>query len=185
VAALPLLADGSNGLDYQNATPLVIGLLGNAFSAGTGTNKLARVLVQDASGHSGTQSAGIRATAQAKLSDAGYTYLDGSTTTRRSTSVIEIKSGAEQTAADEVATSLDLPTSDVQIVSGLQSLADVTVLLGAEWPGLAHVNLNANPQPSGSASSSASAGSSHPSGKSSSSASASASATSKSSSGQG
>jgi hypothetical protein len=156
VAPLPLLTDGSNELNYQNATPLVTGLLGNAFSAGTGADKLARVLVQDASGHTGTQSLGIRDAAQAKLSDAGYTFLDGSTTARRPTSVVEIKSGAEQTAADEIATALDLPTSDVQIVSGLQSLADVTVLLGAEWPGLAHVNLNANPQPTGSASSSAS-----------------------------
>ncbi|HEY3870812.1 MAG TPA: LytR C-terminal domain-containing protein [Actinocrinis sp.] len=160
VSPLPLLTDGSNELNYQGATPLVIGLLGNAFSAGIGANKLPRVLVQDASGHTGTQSSVIRGTAQGKLADAGYTYLDGSTTTRRSTSVIEIGSSAEQSAADQIAATLGLSTSEVQIVSGLQSLADVTVLLGAEWPGLAHVNLSANPQPTGSASSSASPSSS-------------------------
>lgn len=160
VSPLPLLTDGSNELNYQSATPLVIGLLGNVFSAGTGADKLPRVLVQDASGHSGVQSLGIRETAQGKLSDAGYTFLDGSTTTRRSTSVVEIGSSAEQSAADQIASTLGLPTGDVQIVSGLQSLADVTVLLGAEWPGLVHVNLNPNPQPTGSASASASASSS-------------------------
>jgi hypothetical protein len=143
VKALPLRADGSMELDYTAAAPIVNNLLGGALKAGAAAGQVSRVLVDDATGRSGSQSSYIRSAAQAKLSNAGYTFIDGSSMARRATSVVEIPSGSQHDAAVQIAETLGLPANDVQVVSGMSTIADVTVLLGADWPALAGVTVPA------------------------------------------
>jgi hypothetical protein len=99
------------------------------------------VLVEDASGHTGDQSAYVRAAAQAKLSNAGYTYIDGASVARRANSEVEVPTQSQHDAAVQVAATLGLPANDVQVVPGMSTIADVTVLLGADWPSLAGVSV--------------------------------------------
>jgi anionic cell wall polymer biosynthesis LytR-Cps2A-Psr (LCP) family protein len=137
---LPLRTDGSNALDTQAAAPIVSGLLGGALAA-VSPGQVSRVLVEDASGHTGAQSQAIRGTAQARLTNNGYSFIDGSTVARRATSVVEAGSADQKSAAVQIAQSLGLQASNVQVVSGLSSLGDVTVVLGEDWPSLAGVTL--------------------------------------------
>ncbi len=141
VQALPLRSDGSMELDYAAAAPIVTRLLGGALKAGAAAGQLSRVLVEDASGHTGDQSAYVRAAAQAKLSNAGYTYIDGASVARRATSVVEVPTQGQHDSAVQVAATLGLPANDIQVVPGMSTIADVTVLLGADWPALAGVTV--------------------------------------------
>lgn len=154
---LPLRTDGSMELDYTAAAPIVTNLLGGALKAGAAAGQLSRVLVEDASGHTADQSAYIRAAAQAKLSNAGYTYIDGASVNRHATSVVEVPSAGQHDAAVQIAETLGLPANDVQVVPGMSTIADVTVLLGADWPGLAGVTVPPAGSVKGSPSASASA----------------------------
>ena len=138
---LPLRTDGSMELDYTAAAPIVTKLLGGALKAGAAAGQLSRVLVEDASGHTDSQSGYIRAAAQAKLSNAGYTYIDGASVAKRTTSVVEVPSAAQHDAAVQIAETLGLPANDVQVVTGMSTIADVTVLLGSDWPALAGVTV--------------------------------------------
>jgi hypothetical protein len=99
------------------------------------------VLVEDASGHTGIQSQVIRGAAQARLANGGYTFVDGATVAHRSTSVVEVGSDGAKSAAVQLAATLGLQPNDVQVVPGMSSFADATVLLGADWPKLANVTL--------------------------------------------
>jgi len=137
---LPLRTDGSNLMDAQAAAPIVSNLLGGALAAES-PGQVSRVLVEDATGHTGAQSQSVRGAAQAKLTNSGYTYLDGSTAARRGTSVVEVASADKKSAAVQIAETLGLQATNVQVVSGLSSIADVTVLLGADWPNLAGVTV--------------------------------------------
>ena len=138
---LPLRTDGSMELDYAAAAPIVTKLLGGALKAGAAAGQLSRVLVEDASGHAADQSSYIRAAAQAKLSNAGYTYIDGASVAKRTTSVVEVQSAGQHDAAVQIAETLGLPANDVQVVPGMSTIADVTVLLGTDWPALAGVTV--------------------------------------------
>lgn len=153
---LPLRTDGSMELDYTAAAPIVTKLLGGALKAGAAAGQLSRVLVEDASGHTVDQSSYVRAAAQAKLSNAGYTYIDGASVAKRTTSVVEVPSAGQHDAAVQIAQTLGLPANDVQVVPGMSTIADVTVLLGSDWPALAGVTVpppgTARTSPSASAS---------------------------------
>lgn len=158
VQALPLRTDGSMEMDYTAAAPIVTRLLGGALKAGAAAGQLSRVLVEDASGHTADQSAYVRAAAQAKLSNAGYTYIDGASVARRATSMVEVPTQDQHDAAVQVAATLGLPANDVHVVPGMPTIADVTVFLGADWPALAGVTvppagsakITASPSPSAS-----------------------------------
>lgn len=138
--AIPLRTDGSNEMDVQAAAPLVSSLLGGALNT-QNNGQISRVLVEDASGHTGIQSQAIRGAAQARLANGGYTFIDGSTVVRRSTSVIEVGSDGAKAAAVQVAATLGLQPDSVRVVPGMSTFADATVLLGADWPKLANVAL--------------------------------------------
>jgi anionic cell wall polymer biosynthesis LytR-Cps2A-Psr (LCP) family protein len=138
--ALPLRTDGSNELDVQAAAPIVSSLLGGALNT-QNNGQISRVLVEDASGHTGIQSQVIRGAAQARLANGGYTFVDGATVAHRSTSVVEVGSDGAKSAAVQLAATLGLQPNDVQVVPGMSSFADATVLLGADWPKLANVTL--------------------------------------------
>lgn len=153
VQPLPLRTDGSDELDYQAAAPVVSTLLGGAVKAGSAAGQISRVLVDDGSGHTGSQSAAIRDAAQAKLANGGYTFIDGETVGRRATSVVEVPDANQKDTAVQIAETLGLPAIDVQIVPNMPTVADVTVILGADWLKLAGVTL-----PTGSATATAAAG---------------------------
>ncbi|HEU5353776.1 MAG TPA: LCP family protein [Actinocrinis sp.] len=140
--ALPLRTDGSNALNIQAAAPIVSSLLGGALNT-QNNGQISRVLVEDASGHTGNASQAIRGAAQARLSNGGYTFIDGSTAAHRATSVVEVGSDGAKTAAVQIAATLGLQPDSVQVVSGMSTFADVTVLLGADWPKIANVTLPA------------------------------------------
>jgi hypothetical protein len=138
--ALPLRTDGSNALNVQAAAPIVSSLLGGALNT-QNNGQISRVLVEDASGHTGIASQAIRGAAQARLSNGGYTFIDGSTVGHRATSVVEVGSDGAKSAAVQIAATLGLQPDSVKVVSGMSTFADVTVLLGADWPKLANLNL--------------------------------------------
>ncbi len=138
--ALPLRNDGSAEMDAQAAAPIVTSLLGGAVAAES-PGQINRVLVEDGSGNSGIQSQTVRGAAQARLSNSGYTFIDGSAVARRATSVVEVGSGDKKDAAVQIAETLGLQADNVQVVSGMSTFSDVTVILGADWPHLAGVQL--------------------------------------------
>jgi hypothetical protein len=149
VQPLPMRTDGSEELDYQAASPVVANLLGGVLKSGSAAGQLPRVLVEDGSGATGQASTILRSAAEAKLANAGYTEADGATAAARSTTVVEIASSDEQSAAQQVAQTLGLPSSDVRVVPNLSTVADVTVVLGADWPKLAGVPLTGTSQSAG------------------------------------
>ena len=138
VATLPLTSDGSNSLNYTGATQIVSKLLGGTLKAGASAGQSARVLVQNGTGvASGGSSGGkLLASAQAKLEDAGYTYNAGNTVATQAHTEVEIASSSNQGLAEEVAASLGLSGSTVQVVSGVSTVDDVTVVLGQDWSSL-------------------------------------------------
>jgi hypothetical protein len=138
--AIPLRNDGSDEMDVQAAAPIVSNLLGGALNT-QNNGQVSRILVEDATGHTGIQSQAIRGAAQARLSNGGYTFIDGATVAHRSTSEVEVGSDGAKSAAVQVAATLGLPPDSVRVVSGMGTFADVTVLLGADWPKLASVSL--------------------------------------------
>ncbi|MBS2963930.1 LCP family protein [Actinocrinis puniceicyclus] len=138
--AIPLRTDGSDEMDVQAAAPIVSNLLGGALNT-QNNGQVSRILVEDATGHTGIQSRAIRGAAQARLSNGGYTFIDGATVARRGTSVVEVGTDGAKSAAVQVAATLGLQPDSVRVVPGLSTFADVTVLLGADWPKLANVTL--------------------------------------------
>ncbi len=137
---LPVRTDGSNGMDAQAAGPIVSSVLGGALSAGA-PGQVSRVLVEDATGSSGIRSQTVRGAAQARLANSGYTFIDGATVAQRSTSVVEVASDGHKDAAVQIAKTLGLQEGSVKVVPGMGTFADVTVVLGADWPQLANVQL--------------------------------------------
>jgi len=141
--ALPVRTDGSNAMNVQAAAAIVSSLLGGALNT-QNNGQISRVLVEDASGHTGNASQVIRGAAQARLTNGGYTFIDGSTAAHRATTVVEVGSDGAKSAAVQIAATLGLQANSVQVVPGMSTFADATVLLGADWPKLANVTLPAN-----------------------------------------
>jgi hypothetical protein len=52
-----------------------------------------------------------------------------------------VGSDGAKSAAVQIAATLGLQPDSVKVVSGMSTFADVTVLLGADWPKLANLNL--------------------------------------------
>src|SRR5207245_2574664 len=120
-----------NGLNVQAAAPLVSSLLGGALNAQS-NGQISRVLVEDASGHTGNASQAIRGAAQARLSNGGYTFIDASTAAHRATSAGEVGSGwapelaiaAPQAPADQAGdATVAYDVSDVVVITGAVVLA--------------------------------------------------------------
>ena len=134
VATLPLTS--GNVLNDTAAAAVVAKLLGGTAKAGASAGQAARVLVQNGTGTSSSASAQLMAVAQAKLADAGYTYNAGDVVGTETKTEVEVASSANQSLAEQVAASLGLSGSTVQVVSGLSSVDDVTVVLGTDWSSL-------------------------------------------------
>jgi anionic cell wall polymer biosynthesis LytR-Cps2A-Psr (LCP) family protein len=134
VATLPLTS--GNALNQTAASSVVSKLLGGTVTGGATAGQAARVLVQNGTGASSSSGSKLMASAQAKLTDAGYTYNAGDSVATQSSTKVEIAKSAEQSVAEQVAASLGLSGSAVQVVSGLSSADDVTVVLGQDWTSL-------------------------------------------------
>jgi len=134
VATLPLTS--SDSLNATAAAEVVAKLLGGTTGAGASAGQAARVLVQNATGASTSGSGQLMAAAQAKLEDSGYTFNAGNVVATRAKTEVEVASSANQSLAEQVAASLGLSGSTVQVVSGLSSVDDVTVVLGQDWSSL-------------------------------------------------
>lgn len=143
-ATLPVNSDGT--LDATAAGPLVRNLLGGAIHAAQGSGGIARVLVEDGSGYTSADLS-LMAGAQLKLINGGYTYIDGGILTGSAYphTVVEVASSSGQNSANQVAETLGLPTTDVQVTASMPSLADVVVILGRDWPGIAGLSTAADP----------------------------------------
>lgn len=134
VATLPLTS--SNALNSTGAAEIVAKLLGGTVKAGASAGQAARVLVQNGTGASTSSSGKLMAAAQAKLVDAGYTYNAGDVVAAQATTKVEVASSADQSIAQQVAASMGLGGSSVEVVPGLSSVDDVTVVLGKDWTSL-------------------------------------------------
>ena len=134
VEALPLTSN--NSLNDSAAAAIVSKLLGGTVKAGASAGQAARVLVQNGTGTSTSASAQLMAVAQAKLDDSGFTYNAGDVVTTQAKTEVEVASSADQSLAEQIAASLGLSGSTVQVVSGLSSVDDVTVVLGKDWSSL-------------------------------------------------
>jgi len=133
VKGLPLQDNSSNQLDFAAAGPIISSLLGGTVQSGLASGGAARVLVEDGTGQTGGQAALIESAAQAQLINGGYSYIGSVTVSKRSKSEIEIPTGADQSAAAEVASSLQIPASDIHVVSSMSEISDITVILGTDW----------------------------------------------------
>lgn len=136
LATLPLAADGSNSLNSAGAAQIVSKLLGGTVKAGAPAGQSARVLVQNGTGAGSAAGGKLMAAAQAKLVDDGYTYNAGDTVNTQAKTAVEVASSSSEGLAQQVATSLGLSGSAVQVVPGLSSVDDVTVVLGQDWTAL-------------------------------------------------
>ena len=134
VATLPLTS--SDSLNATAAAEVVSKLLGGTTGAGASAGQAARVLVQNATGASTSGSSQLLAAAQAKLEDSGYTFNAGDVVATQAKTEVEVATSANQGLAEQVAASLGLSGSTVQVVSGLSSVDDVTVVLGQDWSSL-------------------------------------------------
>jgi hypothetical protein len=133
VKSLPLQDNATDQLDFTAAGPIISSLLGGTVQSGLASGGTARVLIEDATGTTGNEDSLLQSAATAKLISAGYSYVGSAVVSKRTTSVIEIPTGADQSAAGEVAQTLGLPTGDVKVVSGMSEISDVTVIVGTDW----------------------------------------------------
>jgi len=134
VATLPLTT--GDALNDTAAAEIVSNLLGGTAKAGASAGQAARVLVQNGTGASTSTGQQLMAVAQAKLDDSGYTYNGGDVVATQAKTEVEVASSSDQSLAEQVAASLGLGGATVQVVSGLSSVDDVTVVLGQDWSSL-------------------------------------------------
>lgn len=134
VTTLPLTSGDS--LNETAAAAVVSRLLGGTVKAGASAGQAARVLVQNGTGASSSTGSQLVAAAQAKLVNAGYTYNAGNTVATQTSTKVEVASSSNQSLAEQVAASMGLSGSAVQVVPGLSSVDDVTVVLGQDWTSL-------------------------------------------------
>ncbi len=118
-------------IDQEAAAVMVQELFPEAVRV-PGPNAKVRVLVQN-----GVGSPGLNAAARQQLVDAGFTYVNGGNAEAFGvveTAIVVPDSSAEslQWGAD-IATALGVPTSAVQVATTGQSVADVIVVLGADF----------------------------------------------------
>lgn len=131
--SLPLQNNATNQMDFAAAAPIISTLLGGTVQSGLASGAAPRILVENGTGQNSANSATIESAASARLINAGDSYVGSSDVSKRSKSEIEIPTSADQSAAAQVATILSLPTSDIQVVSGMSEISDITVVLGTDW----------------------------------------------------
>lgn len=130
---LPLSQDGTDSLNYTAATPIVAKFLGGTMPAGASAGQPARVLVENATGVTGSKAQQLISVAEADLQNGGYTYNAGDTAPEQAKTVVEVASSSQQSLAEQVASGLGLSGNTVKVVPGLAQVDDVTVVLGADW----------------------------------------------------
>jgi anionic cell wall polymer biosynthesis LytR-Cps2A-Psr (LCP) family protein len=118
-------------IDQEESAAMVAELFADAQRT-PGPNSKVRVLVQN-----GVGSPGLNAAARQLLVDAGYTYVNGGnaeTFGLATTAVVVPDSTPESlTWGADIATALGVPATAVQVASTGQSVADVIVVLGADF----------------------------------------------------
>lgn len=124
-ADLPVQPDGV--LDATAAGPVVKDLLGGTVQVAKAEGP-ARVMVNDAGGKQGQESARI------KMVNAGYSYVPGGIVDpkTRPASIVQYTDDARREAAVQIALTLGLPEAAVQKAEG-QMLADVVITLGQDY----------------------------------------------------
>ena len=102
-----------------------------------GPNSKVRVLVQN-----GVGSPGLNAAARQLLIDAGFTYVNGGNAAKFgqvATAIVVPNSKPESlTWGTDIAKSLSVPSTAVQVATSGQSIADVIVVLGSDFAPVAH-----------------------------------------------
>ena len=119
------------GVDQVAAAAMVQELLPDAARV-PGPNSKVRVLVQN-----GVRTPGLNAAARQLLVDAGFTYVNGanaSVSNLQTTQIVVPDSSDESRKwGTDIATALGVPATDVVVDSSGQSVADVIVILGADF----------------------------------------------------
>jgi hypothetical protein len=121
--------EAGHGLDVAAAGPLVRDLLGGRPRTSLG-DVTPRVMVQLRSAD-----AGLAAEVRATLVGAGYEYVDGGTAPAGEGSVVTVRAGTTDAipVGEAVALTLGLDRRDVTTSADLPVLADVLVVLGADF----------------------------------------------------
>jgi Holliday junction resolvasome RuvABC endonuclease subunit len=118
-------------IDQEAAATMVAELLPDA-ARKPGPNSKVRVLVQN-----GVGSPGLNAAARQLLIGAGYTYVNGGNAGAfgQAATVIVVPDSTPESLAwgSEIATALGVPGTSVQVATSGQSVADVIVVLGADF----------------------------------------------------
>ncbi len=118
-------------IDQEEAAAMVDELFADAARV-PGPNSKVRVLVQN-----GVGSPGLNAAARQLLVDAGFTYVNGGNAESfgRATTVIVVPDATAEsmTWGADIAKALGVPASAVQVAATGQSVADVIVVLGADF----------------------------------------------------
>jgi anionic cell wall polymer biosynthesis LytR-Cps2A-Psr (LCP) family protein len=118
-------------VDTEAAAAMVAELLPEA-ARKAGPNSKVRVLVQN-----GVGSPGLNAAARQLLVDSGYTFVNGgnaATLGERTTSIVVPDSSAESLKwGADIAAALKVPATAVQVATLGQTVADVIVVLGADF----------------------------------------------------
>jgi hypothetical protein len=119
------------GIDQVAAAAMVQELLPDA-ARKPGPNSKVRVLVQN-----GVGTPGLNAAARQKIVDAGFTFVNGANAPSLGHATTQIvvpdTTDASRTWGTDIATALGVSPSDVVVDSSGQSVADVIVVLGADF----------------------------------------------------
>lgn len=98
-----------------------------------GPNSRVRVLVQN-----GVGTPGLNTVARQRLVDAGYTFVNGGNAAVRGLAATQVimpdRSKESLALGAEIATALQVPPTAVVVTTDGQSIADVVVVLGADFP---------------------------------------------------
>jgi hypothetical protein len=132
---LPVKSDqvvaSATRIDQEATATMVAELLPDAMRT-PGVNSKVRVLVQN-----GVGIPGLNAAARQLLVDAGYTYVNGGNAAswgQKATVVVVPDATAESLRwGNEIAAALKVPATAVQVATTTQSVADVIVVLGADF----------------------------------------------------
>ena len=131
VKPLPSGGASASTVDQVAAAAMVQELLPDA-ARKPGANSQVRVLVQN-----GVGTPGLNAAARQLLVDAGYTFINGGNAGslgHATTQIVIPDSGVTSRKwGTDIATALKVPATDVVIDSSGQSVADVIVILGADF----------------------------------------------------
>jgi hypothetical protein len=132
---LPVKSDqvvaSATRIDQEATATMVAELLPDAART-PGVNSKVRVLVQN-----GVGIPGLNAAARQLLVDAGYTYVNGGNAAAwgQKATVVVVPDATQESLrwGNEIAAALKVPATAVQVATTTQSVADVIVVLGADF----------------------------------------------------